>query len=105
MGKVGRSIVAKLHETFVDLDPDCYILLDLPPEQARARLAQESATKDRFESRGMDWWQGLREAYLKAAKELGVTIIDGTGTPEQVGVRVRAACKDVTLWPTELAKL
>ena len=48
------------------LQPDCTILLDLPPEEGLAR-ASARGDLDRFESEALVFFQKVREAYLSRA--------------------------------------
>ena len=48
------------------LQPDCTILLDLPPEEGLAR-ARARGDLDRFESEALVFFQKVREAYLSRA--------------------------------------
>lgn len=105
LGQVGRAKVADLHKKYINIDPDAYIVLDVPVAVAQSRLNQDAKTKDRFESRDDKWWQRLRDGYLTVAHDLGITIVDGTGTPEAVQAAIIEACKKVTAWPVDLVKM
>ena len=51
-----------------EIRPDLTFLLDIPPEQAAARVA-DRGEKDRFESESTDFFEQVREAYLARARE------------------------------------
>lgn len=79
------------------LVPDLTLLLDVPPEISRARLAARqaaTATKaDRIESAGADFHARLRAGFLALAKdEPGrFSVIDSSGAPEAVAAAVLRA--------------
>ena len=63
------------------LEPDLYVLLEVPVEVAAARLG---ADRDRMESAGDDFHQRVRQGYAQLARTEGWVVIDGSGTPEEV---------------------
>ncbi|HET9948039.1 MAG TPA: dTMP kinase [Longimicrobiales bacterium] len=72
------------------LRPDLYVLLDVPPEEARRRRAGSGAGEDRIEAEGEAFRRTVREAYLAlAASEPDVEVVSGLGTPEEVHTRIR----------------
>jgi len=72
--------------------PDATILLDLDPETALQR-AVGSGSEDRIEALGAVYQAKVREAYLKLAKQAPERffVIDASGSPEEVHLRVRTA--------------
>jgi dTMP kinase len=67
--------------------PDVVVVLDLPDDVAEARVAAE---RDRFERAGSEFHGRVREAYRRLASERGWTLVDASGTPDAVAVRVLA---------------
>ena len=53
-----------------DLVPDCTLVLDMSPTEARQRMGDEL---DRVESRGDDYRECLRKGFLDEAQQLGNT--------------------------------
>lgn len=83
---IGREKIAVL-EKFVqgELRPDLTLLLDLPVETGLARAGSRSAP-DRFEKEARDFFDKVRQGYLRiAAEEPGrVRVIDASPALEQV---------------------
>lgn len=79
------------------LVPDLTILLDVPPEVSRARLAERQAatatTADRIELAGREFHRRLRDGFLELAKgePERFTVIDSSGSCEAVSQMVQAA--------------
>lgn len=71
------------------LVPDLTILLDLDPEQRRARLAGRGQP-DRIESAGDAFFTAVREGYLQQARSHPerFSVIDAGGTLEEVSERI-----------------
>ena len=71
LGNVDARLIAQLEKTTVGKPgPDLTIILDIPPEQALARVTAPSddAPVDRFETEALDCHKKLREAYLELAE-------------------------------------
>ncbi len=81
------------------LVPDLTILLDVPPEVSRARLAARQAatatTADRIELAGAEFHRRLRAGFLEIAHaEPGrFSIIDASGTRAETAAAVMAAVR------------
>lgn len=91
--KLGGELVRGLNQLATGgLVPDLTIVLDLPPEEAARRSKGEGWKADRLERERVDFHRRVREGYLQLAKEEPerVEIIDGRGTVEEIGERVRA---------------
>lgn len=79
------------------LVPDLTILLDVPPEVSRARLAERQAATatvaDRIELAGREFHRRLRDGFLELAKgePERFTVIDSSGPCEEVSQKVRTA--------------
>ncbi|HKY95025.1 MAG TPA: dTMP kinase [Kiloniellales bacterium] len=78
---LGLDAVEALHTlVFGRLRPDLTVLLDLDPAVGLARAGKRANGEGRFEARGLEWHQRLREAFLAIAKaEPGrVKVIDAS---------------------------
>ena len=62
------------------LEPDLYVLLDVPPDVAAARRSREH---DRMESAGAAFHQRVRDAFLALADERWL-VVDGTLPADEV---------------------
>ena len=72
------------------LEPDLYIILDIPIEESSARQAASGIKLDRIEREGDGFLQSVRQGYLALGdSELGVRVLNGSGPPEAVQDRVR----------------
>ncbi len=81
------------------LVPDLTILLDVPPEVSRARLAERQAatatTADRIELAGREFHRRLRDGFLDLAKAEPerFAVIDSSGPREEVSKNVLEALR------------
>jgi len=102
----GRGIDVGLLKNFNDfategLVPDLTILLDVPPETSKARLAERQAatatSADRIEQEGDMFHRRLREGFLELAKaEPGrFAVIDSSGPREEVSEKVWTAVRNL----------
>lgn len=75
--------------------PDRTLVLDMPVEQSFARATATGV--DRMETAGLEFQQRVRSAYVRLAKEepKRVKLVDATGSPEEVFVRVCRALADL----------
>ncbi len=73
--------------------PDLVVLIDVPPEVARARRAANGQRLDRLEAESDDFHERVRAGFaaLAAAESDRWVVVDGTGTPGEVAARVSAA--------------
>lgn len=97
-GGLGVGAVSRVGlEATGGLLPDLTLVLDVPPEVARARVGR---ARDRIEDRPDAYHARVREGFLKAADEARsgacpyypapVVVIDATGGPDAVALRVRS---------------
>jgi dTMP kinase len=70
------------------LVPDVVVVLDVPDDVADARVAAE---RDRFERAGDEFHARVRAAYRELAAERGWRVVDGSGAPDDVELRIREA--------------
>jgi dTMP kinase len=70
--------------------PDLVILLDVPPDVAQQRLALSGFGPDRLEAAGDDFHLRVAAGFQALAKENPQSwrVVDGTGEPDDVFVRV-----------------
>ncbi|NHF73349.1 dTMP kinase [Paracoccus xiamenensis] len=85
--------VEALHKLMIGIEPDRTFVIDIAPVEGLARGAARGGSEDRFESMGLGFQEKLRAGFaeLAAAQPARVRIIDGSGAPEDVAARVRAA--------------
>lgn len=87
-----RARVDSLHRSMIGLDPHLTLILDIDPEDARAR-----AGADRFERRGLGFQRRLRGAFrgIAEAEPDRCRLIDADGPVDEVAARLLAAA---TAW-------
>ncbi|MDH5589149.1 MAG: dTMP kinase [Gemmatimonadota bacterium] len=72
------------------LEPDLYVVLDVPVEEGRSRQSHAGMSADRIESAGDGFMAKVREGYLALAEvEPNVRVLEARGTPEEVHRRIR----------------
>lgn len=88
-----RGMVDDLHRLSIGIEPDRTFVIDIDPAVGLARGQARGGKEDRFESLGLGFQEKLAAGFRALAREYPdrVRLIDGTGTPEQVAERVRAA--------------
>lgn len=71
-------------------EPDLLLLIDVDPIICRQRTqTRGGADTDYFDSKGNDYFERVRAAYLDGIKnQPNGIVVDGTGTPEEVWSRV-----------------
>jgi dTMP kinase len=74
------------------LEPDIVVVLDVRDEIAETRAAAEP---DRVERAGAEFHARVRAAYRELAPERGWRVVDGSGNPDDVALRVRDAVAGV----------
>jgi dTMP kinase len=80
------------------LEPDLYVVLDVPVEHGIRRKQRGGMTPDRIEQEGTDFLQRVRNGYLALAEEQPrARLVDGLGTPEEVHLRVRRLLEETFL--------
>lgn len=91
----GRGVPLKLlgalnHYVTGGLQPDLYVVLDLPVEEGLARHARSGKSKDRFESGGADFLKRVSEGYVDLTRfnERAVAVPAG-GTVVEVAEQVQ----------------
>ena len=72
------------------LEPDLYVVLDLPPGEGRERQRRDGGEADRIEREGDAFREKVREGYLEVAEACAFAeVVSARGTPEEVHARVR----------------
>ncbi len=85
-GALGTHAAATLHALVVgDNNPDLTIILDLPIEEGLRRASDRAGAETRFESKGEQFQQAVREAFLTIARsDPGrCVVIDAGGAVEE----------------------
>ena len=79
--------------------PDLSVLVDVPPEVARDRMAASSP--DRLERLEPDFHRRVREGFLRQASEDPRTwlVVDGSGTVDRVAAAVAQGVRERLGWP------
>jgi len=88
-----RGIVDRLHALMIGTEPDRTFVIDIDPPTAVARGHARGGIENRYESLGLGFQQALAGGFRALAREYParVRMIDGSGAPEDVAARVRAA--------------
>jgi len=72
------------------LEPDLYIVLDVPVERGIQRQQEGGMTPDRIEREGDDFLRRVRNGYLALSEEEPTArLLDGVGSPQEVHGRIR----------------
>ncbi len=84
--RLGRRKVEMVNELATGgLEPDLWLILDVPVEEAMERGRLGRKTPDRIESESLCFLREVREGYLKLGKELArARILDARGSREEV---------------------
>jgi dTMP kinase len=72
------------------LEPDIYLVLDLPVEAGRARQKAAGKQEDRLEGAGEEFLDAVGRGYRElASTDKSIRLVDALGTPLEVHARVR----------------
>lgn len=85
------------------LEPDLYVVLDLPPEQGQERQRRDGSPADRIEQEGKAFREVVRDGYLALADTTpGIEVVTADGTPDTVQARIRErlSARFPTTFPT-----
>lgn len=77
------------------VEPDLYVLLDVPADVAAARLGRD---RDRLESAGDDFHERVRQGYRELAARDGWVVVDGAAPPDEVEAAVWEAVSGRLGW-------
>lgn len=88
-----RGIVDQLHDLMIGVEPDLTFVIDVDPATALGRGNARGGSEDRFESLGLGFQQTLAAGFRSLAQQYPnrVRLIDGSGSVDEVAIRVRAA--------------
>ncbi|MGN7869641.1 dTMP kinase [Paracoccus sp. 22332] len=88
-----RALVDRMHDLAIGVEPDLTFVIDLDPATALGRGTARGGAEDRFESLGLDFQRRLAQGFRALAQEFParVRLIDGSGGPDDVAARIRAA--------------
>lgn len=95
-GALGEEKVRALHDLVVgDNDPDLTLVFDLPIEEGLRRSGARGA-EQRFESKGAEFQERARAAFLKIAERAPerCAVIDARGDVADVAIRVMETLKE-----------
>jgi dTMP kinase len=96
-GGVDAGLIEALEAHIVgDSRPDLTLVFDLPVSEGLKRAHARAGHEMRFESKGLDFHERLRERFLAIARaEPGrCAVIDASGSPDEVESRVWAAVQE-----------
>lgn len=87
------GLVDRLHALMIGQEPDLTVLIDMDPAQGLARAKGRSGPEQRFEDMGLAVQEQTRAGFLAlAAREPArFAVIDGSGSEDEVALRVGAA--------------
>lgn len=94
---LGRAAVETLTRlTAGDFVPDLTLLLDLAPEDGLRRAGERATVADRYERRGLDFHQTLRDAFLDIARRepKRFVIVDANASEDAVGEAILGAVSE-----------
>lgn len=95
-GGLGLEKVETLHKMVVeDFEPDLTLVLDLDPSVSLARARERGGAEDRFEQKGLDYQQRVREGFRMLARRSPGThvLIDADQSVEAVSEAVLDAVR------------
>ncbi len=87
-----KKMIDNLNEVSVsELKPDLTILIDIPIDIFSSRMRQNNKKKDRIEKEKIDFYNRVRDGYLKTAgkEKKRFKVIDGGGKIEEVWQEVK----------------
>lgn len=96
-GGIDSTLLQALESGVVAADiPDLTLIFDLPVEAGLER-ARTRGSDDRFEQKGLDYHQRVRQAFraIAEAEPARCRIIDAAGPPDRIGADVRAALASI----------
>jgi dTMP kinase len=96
-GGLDRARLAELHRLIAqEFAPDLTLIFDLPVEIGLARAAQRPGGEARFEAKGRDYHERVRQGFLAIAKAepRRCAIIDASRSVNEVSAAVLQALRD-----------
>jgi len=100
-GGVGGDAIQRIYkEIFIDFGPDLTLMLDIPVSiglgRARAVIDNSGSGEDRFENKGPEFHETIRQAFKTIAMNNPgrCRVIDASGSEDEVAGYIWAAVKD-----------
>lgn len=93
-GKLSPEDIRAVNDFATDgFQPDHTFVLDVPVDVAMQRLGD---TRDRMESRGVDYFSAVRSGFLAEAKSCGqCTVIDATQTQDRIADTIKSIVAEI----------
>ena len=94
---LGREVFAQLEQmVHPGLQPDVTFLFDIDPATAHQRQRSRSREADGIESRGLDYFMRVRDAYLERQRQSAgrIRVVDSSGSIEEVRQRLEASFRE-----------
>jgi len=93
----GRGIDLETVSTALEIatagvEPDLYILIDLPAKEGLRRASGRKP--DRIESEGFSFLEKARKGYLELAKDPLVVVVDGSASVDSIHARIVARLRE-----------
>lgn len=87
-----RTLVDRLHDAVIQIEPDLTFIIDMDPDTALARGLARNSGEDRFEDMGASFQHKLRAGFLALAKANPTRchLINGNRSPEDIATDIRA---------------
>lgn len=87
-----RTLVDRLHDAVIQIEPDLTFIIDMDPDAALARGLARNSGEDRFEDMGAAFQHKLRAGFLALAKAHPTRchLIDGNRPAEDIATDIRA---------------
>lgn len=88
-----RTIVDRLHDAIIGVEPDLTFIIDMDPAEALNRGLARQSGEDRFEELGLGFQKKLRAGFLALAQDFPdrAVVIDGNGPKEAIAQKVLEA--------------
>ena len=88
-----RPTVDQLHSLMIGREPDLTLIIDLDAKTALSRGLARKSGEDRFEDMGAEFQVALQKGFHALASEAPnrCVLIDGTGSPDEIALRVQGA--------------
>ena len=91
------DLVDRLHDATIGTEPDRTFVIDIDPavglERSMGRMTGDALPESRFERFGLPFQEKARAGFRALAERRPdrIAVIDGSGTPDEVFARIRAA--------------
>ena len=89
-GGLDADVIAALRRWVCAREPDLVLVFDIDPAAGLARAAARGRA-DRFEAKGQAYHERVRARFRDIAERADAALIDASGAPDAVALRVRAA--------------